>query len=283
MLDGVCTAGVINSLKNERIRRYRRLRKRNFRYKDGKFLVEGVQAVAEALTYAMKPECLIMNDRGMAAMEGYAHLIGARSIPCFIVDDKVMNALTATTTPQGVIAVAPLVDVDLSTLLATRPPTILVANRVRDPGNLGNMVRIGDAAGAGGMVVCRESVDLYNPKTVRSTAGSIFHIPVVVGPSIGEVIQEAKRTGYTVFATQARQGTNVWEAEWPARAMLIMGNEAWGMPEVEEAMVDGIIRVPIIGKAESLNVSAAAAVLLYEIERSRGLERARRGGRVDER
>lgn len=270
-LNGVYASGVINSLKNERIRRYRRLRKRSFRYKDRKFLVEGIQGVAQALTYPSKPEAIIVSERGAGALSSYSHLIDGRSIPSFIVDEKVMETLTTTATPQGVVAVCRFIDIDIRELLEAGPATILIANRVRDPGNLGNMVRIADAAGAGGVIVCSESVDIYNPKAVRSTAGSIFHVPVTIVGGVSEVIHEVRRAGYTVFAAEAHDGNNLWEVEWPERVAILMGNEAWGIPEEEEALVDGSVRIPILGKAESLNVSSAAAVLLYEIDRCRDL------------
>ncbi len=275
--DGVHLSGIINSPRNERIRKYRRLRKKNFRYREGKFLVEGYQAVAEALSYKQKPECLICNQKGIEAMGAYADLISEMSIPCFEVNDEVIFTLSTTVTPQGIIAVSPLVHIDLPRLTGEADSTVLVANRVRDPGNLGNMVRIADAAGAGGMIVCRESADPYNPKTVRSTAGSIFHLPLAIGSSLPEAVQQLKLDGYTVFTADAHSGTNMWEAEWPRKVALVMGNEAWGIPEDEEAIVDGQVRVPILGGAESLNVSAAAALLLYEVERNRVMGKREEG------
>ncbi|OFW56010.1 MAG: hypothetical protein A2W01_04615 [Candidatus Solincola sediminis] len=260
---------MINSVKNERIRRCRRLRKRNFRYKDHKFLVEGIQGVAQALSHPSKPEIIIVNERGAGVLNAYSHLIDGRSIPCFSVDEKIMEVLTTTTTPQGVIAVCHFIDIDLIALLEAQPSLMLIANRVRDPGNLGNMVRIADAAGAGGVIVCSESVDIYNPKTVRSTAGSIFHVPITIAGGAPQVIHEVRRAGYTVFAAEAHEGINSWEVEWPERVAVVMGNEAWGIPEEEEAMFDGSVRIPMLGKAESLNVSSATAVLLYEIQRCR--------------
>ncbi|MBN2026271.1 MAG: RNA methyltransferase [Actinobacteria bacterium] len=269
MSDGVRLSGVIESPKNERIRQYRRLRKRNFRYREGKFLVEGQQCVAEALLSKYVPECVICSSKGFEAMTAYADIMSKLSVPCYTAADEVIDSLSATVTPQGIVAVAPLVHVDLDRMLGDKPETILVANRVRDPGNLGNMVRIADAAGAGGMVVCAESADPYNAKTVRSTAGSLFHLPLCVGDDIASVIEALRKHGYAVLGADAHSGTGMWEMEWPGKVAVIMGNEAWGIPHEEEAMVDGMVRVPLIGHAESLNVSAAAAVLLYEIARIR--------------
>jgi TrmH family RNA methyltransferase len=265
-------SGVINSTKNERIRRYRRLRKKNFRYKERRFLVEGLRAVKEALYSPREIECIICDQRGSEGLEAYADLIRHRDIPCYSVTDEVMTALSTTVTPQGVTAICHMLHMDLAELLDLRPSFLLVANRVRDPGNLGNMVRVADAAGTEGMIICKESVDVYNPKTVRSTAGSIFHLPISIDMDLNEAVHELHESGYTVYAADAHQGTNMWEMEWPDRMALVMGNEAWGMPEEEEALADARVRVPLFGKAESLNVSAASAVLLYEVGKHRGLK-----------
>jgi TrmH family RNA methyltransferase len=216
---------------------------------------------------------LFCNQKGIDALGAYTDLIMDLSIPCFEVNDDVISALSTTVTPQGILAVSPLVHIDMARLAIEATSTIIVANRVRDPGNLGSMVRIADAAGAGGLIVCRESADLYNPKTVRSTAGSIFHVPLAVGLGILDVVQQLKNDGYTVFTTDAHSGKTMWDVEWPEKVALVMGNEAWGIPEEEEAISDGQVKVPILGRAESLNVSSAAALLLYEVERHRASEK----------
>lgn len=265
-------SGVINSTKNERIRRYRRLRKKNFRYKERRFLVEGLRAVREAIYSPRKLECIICDQRGSEALEAYSDLVRQQGIPCYSVTDEVMATLSTTVTPQGVTAICHMLHMDLVELLDLSPSFLLVANRVRDPGNLGNMVRVADAAGTEGMIICKESVDIYNPKTVRSTAGSIFHLPLSIDIGIEEAVHDLHESGYTVYAADAHQGTNMWDIEWPDRMALVMGNEAWGMPEEEEALADARVSVPLFGKAESLNVSAAAAVLLYEVGKHRGLK-----------
>lgn len=269
MPDGVRPAGFIESTKNERIRRYRRLLKRNFRYREGLFLAEGMKAVAESLMASRPPECILCDEKGLRALEAYSDYLGTRNIPCFQLAPPVMELLASTVTPQGVVAVCPMLHRPLEEMLAEAPPVVLVADRVRDPGNLGTMVRVADAAGTRGVVVCSESVDLYNPKAVRSTAGSIFHVPVCVGLGAEEALARLKEAGYTVLVADAREGTVVWEMEWPARTALVMGNEAWGVPEKEGEMADGRVKVPIAGRAESLNVAAATAVILYEILRRR--------------
>jgi TrmH family RNA methyltransferase len=258
---------VIESPKNERIRRYRRLRKKNFRYREGQFLVEGLKCVAEVLLSPYVPECLILSEGAPEALAAYADIIRDRGIPSLTVSDEVIASLSDTVTPQGVIAVSPLVHVEMEELFRDGASPLIIASRVRDPGNLGTMIRIADAAGAGGMVVCAESADLYNPKTVRSTAGSLFHFPIAVGADIASSLRVLHEQGYEVLATDAHAGKDMWEVEWPPKLALVLGNEAWGIPQEEAEMMDGLVKIPMLGKAESLNVATAAAVLLYEVAR----------------
>ncbi|MEW6554953.1 MAG: RNA methyltransferase [Actinomycetota bacterium] len=269
MPDGVRLSGVIESPKNERVRRYRRLRKKNFRYREGLFIVEGLQCVAEALLSSHVPECLISNENGAQALAAYTDIIREKNVPFLTASDEVIASLSDTVTPQGMIAVSPLVHVELEDIVSGGASPLLIASRVRDPGNLGTMIRIADAAGAGGMVVCAESADLYNPKTVRSTAGSIFHFPIAVGADIPATLRVLRDEGYMVLAADAHTGRGMWDIAWPDKLALVVGNEAWGIPPEEAAMMDGLVKIPMLGRAESLNVAAAAAVLLYEAARSR--------------
>lgn len=273
MPDGVRLSGVIESPRNERIRRYRRLLKKNFRCRERKFLVEGLQCVSEALVHPSRPECLICDEKGLNALEAYSDIVADRGIPVFQAQPAVMTCLTTAVTPQGVLAVMPMLDVDLAAILESAASTLVVADRVRDPGNLGSMLRAADAAGAGGMVVCAESADLYNPKTVRGTAGSIFHLPHSVGHDMRDAVTALREHGFTIIAAHPHAGTEHWDFTWPERLALVLGNEAWGIPREDEELLDDLVRVPILGRAESLNVAAAAAVLLYEVERVRRMGR----------
>ncbi len=269
MPDGVRRTGLIESPRNERIRRYRRLLKRNFRHRERKFLVEGIKGVCEAINHPLKPECIICDERGIKALDAYADIIERRDIPCFLTLTSVMTTLSSAVTPPGVMAVMPMMDIGLASLLEAGPTTLVIADRVRDPGNLGAMVRVADAAGAGGMVVCSQSADLYNPKTVRSTAGSIFHLPFCIGLELRDAAYTLKKNGFSIVAANPHAGSEHWEFAWPERTALVLGNEAWGIPIEDKEVVDDMVRVPIFGRAESLNVASAAAVLLYEIERKR--------------
>ncbi|MCL6508794.1 MAG: RNA methyltransferase [Bryobacteraceae bacterium] len=255
---------MIESPRNERIRRYRRLLKRNFRHRERKFLAEGIQCVSEAIKHPSKPpECIICDERGMASLEAYADIIARRRIPCFLARHQVLAALSTAVTPQGLLAVAHMLDVDIESMLEPAPSTLLVADRVRDPGNLGAMVRVADAAGAGGMIVCSESADLYNPKTVRGTAGSIFHLPHCVGLDMREVAEALKKRDYAMVAAHPRAGTEHWDFAWPQKTALVLGNEAHGLTDAWIGRCSRRLTIPMRTGAESLNVAVAAGIMLY--------------------
>lgn len=260
---------MIESPRNERIKRYRRLRKKNMRYRESLFLAEGMQTVGEAVAATVPPECIICDRRGLQALEALSDVIQARSVPVFEASEEAMNTLVSTVTPQGVVAVCRMLHVPLRELLQAQPSTLLLADRVRDPGNLGNMIRIADAAGVDGMLVCTESADPYNPKTVRSTVGSLFHLPLSVNEEAPASLACLREEGYAVYAADARSGRVFWEIDWPEKVVLVMGNEAWGVAREEKRLADELVHVPIAGRAESLNVAVAAALLLFELLRKR--------------
>lgn len=197
----------------------------------------------------------------------YADLIEKGCRKAFRVSDEVISYLTDTVNPQGMIAVFPFVhEEDLSLVEDSGQPLVLL-DRVRDPGNLGAMIRAADAAGMKALLVSEESADIYNPKVVRASAGSIFHLPLFIEWETREVITRLKSKGYTVVATTARGEVSFWDYPWTGNTLVMLGNEAWGIPPDDEELADARVRVPIFGKAESLNVATAATLIFYEIER----------------
>jgi TrmH family RNA methyltransferase len=202
------------------------------------------------------------------------------------VDDAVLAAMTDTVTPQGLLAVCRLVDRPLIEVLDEvtgetgrgRPLLIAVLAHVRDPGNAGTVLRAADAAGAAAVVLTTGSVDVHNPKCVRSTAGSLFHLPVVQDVALDEVLRTLKRHRVTVLAADGGGERDLDdlqdEAEHDPAALLrrptawVFGNEAWGLREHEQALADAVVRVPLHGQAESLNLATAATVCLYASARA---------------
>jgi TrmH family RNA methyltransferase len=188
-----------------------------------------------------------------------------------VVSGEVMSELAQTVTPQGVLAVCGFIDVPLATITAAKPRLVALLANVRDPGNAGTVLRAADAAGADAVIFSDASVDPYNGKCVRATAGSLFHVPVAAlsgqGQRLPQAIDELKTAGLTVIAADGRSGRALDDPA--ARKLLagptawLFGNEAWGLPPELLDLADESLAVPIYGKAESLNLAAAAAVCLY--------------------
>jgi TrmH family RNA methyltransferase len=167
-----------------------------------------------------------------------------------------------------VVALCRFVDVPLAEALAGARLVAICAD-VRDPGNAGTVVRCADAAGADAVVLAGSSVDAYNPKTVRASAGSLFHLPLVVEPSAADAVRAAKDAGLTVLAADGAGEVGLYDAPLAGPVAWLFGNEAWGLPDDLAGLADHRVAIPIHGRAESLNLSTAAALCLYESARVR--------------
>lgn len=253
---------VLTSLKNPRVAAAVRLKKRAFRDEDRRFLVEGAQGVTEALA-AARLAVLYVTD----PLDEHAVRASQAGVEVHHVSEDLMRRLTSTVTPQGIVGVSPFVDVPLEGLPAQGCLTIL--HEVRDPGNAGTVLRSADAAGGSGVVFTASSVDVYNPKTVRASAGSVFHLPVVRGADTPDAIVRAKDLGYRVLAMDARGAESLYAADLSGPVAFVFGNEAHGLPQEVVALADATVRVPHAGAAESLNLAAAATVCLFDHARRR--------------
>jgi len=258
---------VITSTKNPRVVAAAKLKKRAFRDREARFLVEGAQVTVEAID-AGRVEVLYhtMDEDGRVdPLVDRARESGVRTEA---VTQGVVEHLTSTVTPQGLVGVATFMDVPLGEL-APDPSLVAVLSSVRDPGNAGTILRSADAAGADAVVFGEESVDVYNPKTVRASAGSLFHVPVVRGVPVPEAVETLRARGMRVLATATDGDLSIYEADLSGPTAVVFGNEAHGLDPEVRALADASIRVPIHGRAESLNLAAAAAVILFEAVRAR--------------
>ena len=268
---------MLSSARSPRVTAARRLTKRSFRESDRLFLAEGPQAVAEALAEAgAVVEVFCSTDLSGRAAE-LADLARSQGLTVTPVSRDVMTALAQTVTPQGILAVARFRDVSLASAFAAAPLLVPILAAVRDPGNAGTVLRAADAAGADAVVFADASVDPYNPKCVRASAGSLFHLPFVAGGAAADAVAAARAAGLTVLAAAAAPGADDLDdlAESGGLAgptAWLFGNEAWGLPVSLQALADRVVAVPIHGRAESLNLATAAAVCLYAS--ARGQRRA---------
>lgn len=245
-----------------------KLAKKQRRQEARLFLVEGPQATREALTF--RPELVEDIFLTPASRERNPDLVElAEKAGCelTISSEAVIDHMADTVTPQGVVAVARYLEMTLEEVVSAKPTHLVVLHQVKDPGNVGNIIRTADAAGVDAVIVTAESVDVFNPKVVRATTGSLFHIPVVTGVDLGSTIDAVKASGVTIFAADA-QGENLGQVR--SRGGLdsplawLLGNEAHGLSAGDELLADSTVSVPMFGQAESLSLQTAAAICMYE-------------------
>ncbi|MFT4289030.1 TrmH family RNA methyltransferase [Nocardioides sp.] len=254
------------SASNARLKELRKLSRRSVRTERRLFLADGPKAVEGALGV---PGCVIEVFATPAAAMRYAGVLG--DAPVTLVDDRALAGLSDSVTPAGVVALcrflaerSPMAPREVSDGPSRGPESTLVAicADVRDPGNAGTVIRCADAAGADAVVLAGDSVDLYNPKTVRASVGSLFHLPVVVEPDPAAAVRRAQQAGLTVLAADMA-GESLFETDLSGPTAWLFGNEARGIPAELGDLADRVVSIPIYGRAESLNLSTAAAVCLY--------------------
>ena len=252
------------------MRTARRLARRASRAERRLFLAEGPQAVREALGL---PGCVREVFAGPSAPPDLRRQAVEAGVPWLPVDHEALVSLADTVQPQGVVAVCAFLDEPFPDLLSRRPGLLAVCADVRDPGNAGTVLRCSDAAGADGVVLTGSSVDPYNGKAVRASAGSLFHLPVSVAPDTASVLTALRADGITVLAADGGGEVDLDDATddglLSGRTAWLFGNEAWGLPVELADLADHRVRIPIHGRAESLNLATAAAVCLYASARAR--------------
>jgi RNA methyltransferase, TrmH family len=249
---------VLTSAKNPKVAAAMRLKKRAYREEDGRFLVEGAQGVREALEPPVALETLF------TATDDEPLAIRARQLGVEVhhVSPEVLARITSTVTPQPLVGIAPHRDVELAALDGSG--MLVVLHEVRDPGNAGTILRSADASGAGGVVFTATSVDPYNPKTVRASAGSIFHVPVIRRVGTIAAIEHLRGRGVRVLAVDPAGSQDLYRSDLSDPVAFVFGNEAHGLPADVVRASDASVRVPHRGGAESLNLAAAATVCLFE-------------------
>jgi TrmH family RNA methyltransferase len=254
------------------------LKSKKGRAEQGRFLIEGVHLCREALAADVSLDLLLYTRSGFQDPEIKTLVSTAqrRGLSNLIIAPSTLASLTDMATPQGIMAVARKSPVPAS---IHRGSMLLLLDRVRDPGNVGTLVRTADAVGADGVFISGESADLYNPKALRSTQGSIFHLPVQADADSKEIVTTLKSKGFHIFIAAPRARLIHTRARFPRRFLLVVGNETQGVSEDLRGLADDLIRVPLRGRAESLNVAMAAGVILYEALRQREAGGTRKGPR----
>jgi TrmH family RNA methyltransferase len=247
---------------NARVKEARKLHRRSVRSERRCFLADGPKAVEGALSAGSVVELFATP----AAAEEHAGLIGGAAVT--LVDDRAMDGLSDSVTPAGLVAVCRHLDVALAEAVQGR--LVVICADVRDPGNAGTVIRTADAAGASGVVLAGDAVDLHNPKTIRASVGSAFHLPVAVERDPAAAVRAARAAGLQVLAADGHGDVDLFadDALLGRPTAWLFGNEAWGLPAELAALADQRVSIPILGRAESLNLATAAAVCLYASARA---------------
>ena len=264
---------MLDNPRASRVKAVAQLSQKGARSETGLFLLEGPQAVAEALAY--RPELVVELYATPTALERYTDIGDTAVLAGVDVEfatESVIEAMADTVTPQGFIAVVHQFPTALKHALSVgrehaSPRLVVILEEVRDPGNLGTIIRVADSAGADAVILTGRSVDLYNPKVVRSTTGSLFHIPVVMDVELDAALAAVRGAGLQVLAADMH-GTPVPTVRasggLDAPTAWLFGNEARGLSSEHVALADASVAVPIYGDAESMNLATAASVCIYE-------------------
>jgi TrmH family RNA methyltransferase len=256
---------MLTSTQNERVKYIRALNRRRVRQREGRFVVEGTRLVAEGLEAGVKPVLAFYTEAWALTPAGSRLLprLQAVSDQLWLVSEEVISACAHTQTPQGVLLVLPVMSLPL------RPGLILILDQIRDPGNLGTILRSAEAAGTGQVLLTPATVDLYNPKAVRGGMGAHFRLAVrdLDWPAIA-----AEVTGRAVWLAEANADMRYDQVDWTLPSALIVGGETAGLGQEARALATGRVAVPMAAAVESLNAAMAATVLLFEYARQQGAQ-----------
>ncbi|MDY3917454.1 MAG: RNA methyltransferase [Candidatus Limivivens sp.] len=264
---------MITSASNQQIKNLIQLQKKSkVRKEQGVFLVEGLKMFQEAPS-----DWLVKTYVSARFMEKEEHRRALAAVEPVVVSDEIFERISDTCTPQGILSVVKRPSYSLNDLLqkdfrngfSGGNTLLLLLENIQDPGNLGTMLRTGEGAGVTGVIMSRETVDIYNPKTIRSTMGSIYRIPFLYAEDFGAVLSELKNRGVDIFAAHLR-GTGFYdEKDYTGNTAFLIGNEGNGLSDRIAGMASDYIKIPMCGKVESLNAAVAASILLYEASRQR--------------
>ncbi len=253
---------VLDNVRASAVVRARRLLQHNFRIKDGAFLAEGPQAVREAALAGLVRDLFVTTEAHSRYLD-ICQSVSEQGGRVLVSTPEVLTQLSSTQAPQGMAAVVSTWSNSVEEVLHSESHLAVACYAMRDPGNAGAVIRVADAVGADGVLLSHDSVEVFNPKVVRASVGSLFHLPIVQDANIFSAMTDAQSRGMQVLVADA-SGVNLYtEVDLSKPTMWVFGNEAWGVPQDIRAQATQTVSIPIFGKAESLNLATAAAVCLY--------------------
>jgi len=261
---------LLTSAQNPLIKEVKALKDKKAREDMKLFFIEGTRFVEEALKENVEIVRIFFSEQLLHNSSGERIYTQASSlkIDMFSVSDKLFKEISDTENPQGILAVIKIKPNNMEDVLKDNS-FIVILDSIQDPGNVGTLIRTADAAGATGIIMSKGCVDLYNPKVLRSTMGSVFHIPVCFSDNLVDTLEALKARGIKVYASHLKGSRNYFDADMGYNTAIIVGNEAKGISDEVASHADVLVRIPMPGKAESLNASVAGSLLMYESVRQR--------------
>jgi RNA methyltransferase, TrmH family len=259
----------ITSSKNPAFKLVKSLNERKYRENNEMFYIEGTRFVNEALKEGVQFNKLFLSESfSISKMSSDLEVFIHGNSEVYILPDKMFNEICDTENPQGILAVIGMRKYHLQDLVDDKG-FVVVLDAIRDPGNMGTILRTADAAGVSGVLISKGSVDVYNSKVLRSTMGSIFRLPIVFSDDIADDINTLKKYGFRILATHLQGKENYFDVSLKEKIGLVIGNEAFGVSQSISESADSLVKIPMPGKAESLNASVAAGILIFEAVRQR--------------
>lgn len=257
----------ITSTQNEQIKHVKKLQeKSSYRRKERQFVVEGkkslIEVPVENIHHIYVTEVFYDKEKMFLLPFEESH-----KLTC--VGENVLKQLSDEMTPQGMLGVVQMNSIEMKDLLLEGAPLLIALERIQDPGNLGTIIRTADAVGANAVLLSKDCVDLYNPKVIRATMGSMFHLPIIEQVELMEAVRVLKNRGCQVFGAALKNSIDAFEQVYTGATCFVIGNEGQGLTDEIQNETTGNVRIPMPGRAESLNASVAASVLLYEALRQR--------------
>lgn len=261
---------VIQSSQNNTIKEIKALHLKKNRDEQGLYFVEGIRFVNDAIDNGQAIVKVVISDKLESLNGGKALIERVCAIceDCYLVQDKLFKEISDTTTPQGILAVLKKSEYAFDDVI-NEGSSVVILDSLQDPGNVGTIVRTADAAGVSAVILTKGCVDLFSPKVLRATMGSIFHMPIFEGQKINDTIKMLKNSGYKVIASHLNGQNNYYDEDLTGKCAIIVGNEANGISDETVAMSDKLVKIPMLGRAESLNASVAASIMIYEIVRQK--------------
>lgn len=257
---------IITSVGNEKVKYLKHLYTKKGRCEHNKFIAEGEKFVSE-IGNDFEIDCFYISESFWEKNQEY----GLKGINSYILKDTIFKAVSDTVTPQGIIAVVNQKIYHMTEIISKEVnPFVIAVEKIQDPGNLGAVIRSADAFSADLVLVSEDSVEIWNPKVIRATAGSIFHIPVV-NCNIFKALDTLKESGISISAAYLEGAENIGNINFKKPSAILIGNEGSGLSDEIIKKADNLVKIPMGGKAESLNASSASAVFMYEVARQRGI------------